>query len=185
MNYKCEIEYNNKTYTFTGNDRTTVVVKVKIFCKKNNINYSDGMIERRITTDSPGSKPSKLTFSQVVTGAHAILRYTTGTSASDKEVTRRTDICLTCPHRSETAGCGPCGFGRRVANFINSLRAKKKTEAPIDAAIKQSYCDVCKCSIPMMVLTRYEDFYKEVSVKNNMRPDYCWLKESSPNFTNE
>lgn len=185
MNYNCDIKHNGRVYSFTGDTHTSVVIKVKIFLKKNNINFSDSKIQSMITSYSKPIKPKSLTFNEIVTGAQAILRYTNGTSASSTEVTRRTNICIDCPMRSETSGCGPCGFAGRVAKFINGLRAKKKTEAPIDSRIKQSYCDVCKCSIPMMVLTKYEDFYQESSIKNNSRPDNCWLKQSSPNFTNE
>lgn len=185
MNYKCEIEHEGRVRTFTGDTQTSVFIKVKIFLNKNNIKFSDDMIYRRITSYSKPVKPKSLSLNDIITGAHAILRYTSGTAASNKEVARRTDICLGCPMRSSTSGCGPCGFSRRIATFINGIRAKKKSEAIIDSKIKQSYCGVCNCSIPMMVLTRYEDFYQESPEKNNKRPDNCWLKQSSPNFTNE
>jgi hypothetical protein len=185
MNYKIDIEHNGRLYTITGDSKDLVFVKAKIFLNKHNINFTEDQIKNRIQNYVKPSKPKRLGLNDIIIGANAILRYTSGKAASNTEIKRRSEICKSCPMREKTTGCAPCGFGRRIANFINKIRAEKKAEVEIEATLRDSYCGVCSCSIPMMILTQYEDFYVEPDHKNNLRPDACWLKKTSINFTNE
>lgn len=185
MNYKFDVEHDGKLYTITGDSKDLVFTKAKIFFNKNNIKFTDAQIKGRITNYVKPSKSKKLTFNDIIVGAGAILRYASGNAASAQEVKRRSEICKSCPMRDRTTGCAACGFSRKVANFINKIRSEKKAEVEIEATLRDSYCGVCNCSIPMMLLTRYEDFYVEPAHKNQLRPDACWLKQTSINFTNE
>lgn len=185
MNYKWDIEHNGRLYTITGDSVDMVVIKAKIFLNKHNIKFTEDQIRRRIENYTRPAKAKSLSLNDIIIGANAILRYTAGTSASNEEIKRRSEICKSCPMRSKATGCAACGFSKRIANFINKIRATKRAEVEIESTLKDSYCGVCSCSIPMMLLTRYEDFYTEPEHKNKLRPDACWLKQTSINFTNE
>jgi hypothetical protein len=178
---------NKKSITFTANTKEELMAIVKDHCEKNNINFAASVVSAHIDAQNNFSKPKekKVSISDAYNGARAVLRYVAGNSVSNAELNRRAEICRTCPQLKITSGCMSCGAGGRIARLVNTIRAYKKSESQVPKPVENKYCGVCSCSIPMMILTRYKDFYKEATSKNSTRPDNCWLKETSENFTNE
>lgn len=173
---------------FESNDRNDLYVKVTDYFKKNNITFSPDLLLKAIDRQSkktPGSKPKKKKLYDVMMGAKAMLRYVFKEGASGSEIRRRASICESCPMRSSTSGCSACGAAAQATKLVNEIRVKKRIQDEIPASIKTKYCSICDCSLALMAVTKYKDFYQESSNKNALRPDHCWLKTTSENFTNE
>jgi hypothetical protein len=184
---KLRLTANGKTIKLEANTKPELIAMAKDYCEKNNINFAENIISAHIDAQNATvKKPSnKVGILDAFNGARAILRYVSGESTTPSEMIRRAKICEGCEKLSAISGCAACGAGRRIANIVNTIRAHKKSEVEVPRNVQNKYCGICSCSIPMMVLTKYKDFYRENETKNNSRPDNCWLKESSPNFTNE
>lgn len=184
--FKYAIGYQGQLHRFDGPSKHVVFEKVIEFLKKNNINYSADDIMRAIERQSGISVPSKkIGFNEAMTGALAIVKFTAGKSTSAMEIQRRSAICSACPLASTVGGCMSCGIGGKIAKTINAIRAKKGSTIAIPSEIKSKFCGFCKCSLPLMVVTKVEDFHPETKEVNNTRPDNCWLKATSKNFSNE
>lgn len=178
--------YKGTLERFSGQSLEVVFEKVIEFLKKNNINYSNEDIKKAIKRQSGISTPiKKLGFAEAFNGAMAALKFTTGKSTSSKEIIRRSDICASCPLIDIVGGCFSCGMGGKIAKAINEVRAKKGSTIKIPSEVNTKFCGFCSCSIPLMVVTNLEDFYSESTEVNNKRPDVCWLKKTSTNFTLE
>lgn len=174
---------------FEHENREILVEAVTSFYRKNNIIFNLEDINRRIDRQSKTyitqAKTKKISFSEALNGAKALLKYSAGNSVSGKEILRRSSICEKCPLLSNVSNCMGCGAASVITKAVNGIRSVKGAEIPIPKAVNTKYCGVCQCSIPLMVVTRYEDFRTETTEKNSRRPDNCWLKTTSPNFTDE
>ena len=184
---KFKLRFDKSSAYFEAETKALLIDKIKEYCEKNNINFSHNLVSAHIDAQNNISKEKekKVSISDAFTGARAILRYVAGNSVSKEEMNRRASICESCPQLKMTSGCMSCGAGGRIARLVNSIRSYKKTEAQVPKSVENKYCGICSCSIPMMILTKYSDFYKESQSKNEKRPDTCWLKQTSTNFTNE
>lgn len=180
--------WNKQPINFQDPNKDRLMIMVEQWHQKNNINYSRESISYQIDRQSKVVKPEekkKKTFAEVLNGAAALVKYTVGSSASNQEITRRSQICLQCPVRSAVGGCAPCGAAAKIANAVNQIRAKKGAQMAIDSDLRNQYCKVCDCGLPLMLLTEYKDFHYESEEMNIRRPDFCWLKRTSPNYTHE
>lgn len=185
--YSYTVFLNKEKHQYQNDDLDALIIIVMDSFNKLNIKYDRddliGQIKRQqqkkdVVKKSPSIK-------EAFQGAKAILRFVSGNSASQEEIQRRSDICMGCPLMKRTSGCATCGAAKNVTLIAEFIQKTKKTPIQIPSSIKPEFCDVCGCSLATMVVTKYEDFYTEPQEKNSKRPDFCWLKTTSPNFTHE
>lgn len=127
----------------------------------------------------------KKTLTETIHGAKALIRYMGGQAVTEKELERRSLICNNCPLKDSVSDCMSCGGSGKVAAFINRIRRSKKVEGSIPESLRKKYCGMCGCSLPLLLVTQFKDFEVEDAQKNSARPDHCWLKKTSINFTKE
>lgn len=130
-------------------------------------------------------KPRRIRISDMIKGATAAIRYMTGKAVSNEEILRRSSICASCPRKNQVSDCMGCGGTGRLAGMVNDIRRDKGKEVEIPATVKPYFCDVCGCSLALMIVTKHSDLEPENPEVNESRPDFCWLKKTSKNFTNE
>jgi len=184
--FRYSVGHKGELHKFDGPTPHVVFEKAQEFLKKSNINYSPDDLMKAIERQSGFHVPEKkIGFNEAMTGALAAIKFTVGKSTSPKEIQRRANICASCPMSSTVGGCYACGMGGRIAKVISSIRAKKGSAIAIPVEIKSKYCGFCKCALPLMVVTKLEDFHSENQELNLTRPDICWLKTTSPNFSDE
>lgn len=184
--YRYQYVVSGKLHTFTNSNKDILLSEVTDHLKKTNINYSLDNIIKSIDRQSKTVKvTNKITLASAFSGAKAILRLVKGNSASNQEIVRRADICNQCPLMTSTSGCSACGAAGKAARLANDIRSTKGSQIPIPKELASKYCSICQCSIPAMILTKYVDFYEEKESINKTRPDFCWLKRTSVNFTQE
>lgn len=183
--YKYSIVWGGKLYQFARNDKDVLVTDVVKFFRENNINFNFADLNKAIDRQSKlTTPPTRIGLAEAVNGAKAVLKYAGGNSVSSQEIIRRSEICAACPLIDRIGGCSACGAAGRIAGFINNLRAKLKLQIEIPATVKSSFCPVCKCSLALMVVSEKIAFNEPLSL-NSTRPDNCWLKTTSKNYTNE
>lgn len=181
-NYRYSFGWNGQLYKFSDADLDTLVVIVSEFLKKNNINYSNESLRASIIRQSSiANKKKRIGLAEAVSGAKALIRYTSGSTVSTAEIERRSNICKDCSLINKIGGCAPCGAAGKIANFVNTVRVSLKLEQPIPTSVKSSYCGVCDCSLALMVPSKMELFVEPES-KNLQRPDHCWVKRNSNNY---
>jgi hypothetical protein len=186
MKYKYTFVWKGQLRSFDNEDKNALLADVSAYLNKNNINFTQADLSKAIDRQSkltPTKK--KLALRDVVAGANAVIRYMGGSSVSNDEIIRRSFICEGCPLIEKIGGCGPCGAAGKISSFVNNVRQKMGISIAIPNQTKNSYCGICGCSLALLVVTRKENFHKESSEENSKRPDRCWLKETSTNFTNE
>ena len=184
--YKYSEYQNSQWYKFEHKDKQSLLLMIQSHYQKNNLIFNSGQIFAAIDRQSPlkaiSAKPN---LQAVVRGASALLKTLSGVSVSDKEIVRRSNICKNCPLIDEIGGCNSCGTAGKITRWANSLRAKRKLQIEIPDEIKRQYCGFCQCALALMVITPHREFENEREEKNQTRPDNCWLKKTSINFTNE
>ncbi len=187
MKYVFKIAIKGKVHSFASESYSSIFSQVSQTLKENNINFTEKEIRAQIERQSSLStkKKSKVSLLDAFNGARALINYTAGNSASPQEIYRRAEICRGCPVLDQTSGCAACGAARNAANLVNMIRAHKKSEVAIPSDLKDKYCGSCSCSISLLIVTKYKDFHKESDEKNARRPDVCWIKRASKNFTEE
>lgn len=188
MKYKYAIVIREKLHKFSSNSKDQLVAEIVDFFNKEKWPYNVKDLQRAIDRQSriKIAKKHHISFSQAVHGANAIIKNSVfGSSVSGREIERRAAICDNCPMNSSVGGCMSCGVGQKITLFSNKLRASVGASVPIPSSIKSKYCDHCGCALASMVVTKHENFYEESALENAKRPDCCWLKKTSPNFTHE
>lgn len=184
--FKYSIYANGKMMRFTNPDRSVLLNTIQLSYKENNIIFDRAEVDKAITRQSGLLvKKSNPGLQMVVSGATAVIKNLAGSTVSNHEIVRRSAICEECPLRGKVGGCSSCGAAGKIARWANSLRAKMKLQIEIPDGVKSYFCGICQCSLALMVTTKYENFHTETEEKNMSRPDACWLKKTSPNFTNE
>lgn len=182
MKYKFQIVISGKLHSFFNESRSSVYAQAVDLLKKNNINYSSkeiyDMIDRQSKQAVKIKKPSLM---EAFNGAKALVRFTQGKSVEFSEIARRISICKACPFYGETSGCKACGAAATAAKLVNNIKVLKGMESQIPKEIQDKFCGFCGCSIPLLTVTRFDDFIKEEPKKNLTRPDHCWIKTTSPN----
>lgn len=190
MKFQYRINHEGKLYQFHDENRLTLLNRVEKFYNENEMQFNSSEVLKSIDRQSKYkiekiSVKKRKTLADVIRGATAVIKFAAGKSASHSEIQRRSKICEGCPLKESTAGCQACGAAEKVRVFISSIQKIKKDVIDIPSPIKSKFCDFCGCSIPLLVVTRFEDFNIEDDKSNSRRPDICWLKKSSPNFTKE
>lgn len=174
--------YNGKLWKFSSENKTLLMSDVVKFMRENNIIFSTEDLSKAIDRQSRILEaPKKISLQDAVTGAMALLRYSTGKSVTDAELVRRSNICAVCPLRNTISTCASCGSAGRITNWINKIRSLAKIQIQIPSEVRQSYCGVCNCALALMVVTDINGF-AESDDKNRTRPDLCWLKKTSINY---
>lgn len=134
-----------------------------------------------------GQKPrKKLTLASVTRAAAAIVNLSRGVTVTQSELDRRAKICTLCSERSTVTDCMSCGAGAKIADTINKLRALKGKDMPnVPKHVEKNACRVCECYIPFLLVTNFSDIKDEEKSVNESRPDNCWMKKSSTNYTQQ
>lgn len=177
---------NEKMWSFKHSSKDALIQLIKISFEQNNIIFDRDKISKAIDRQSKiFVKPKKPGLAEVARGAAALIKNLSGISVSSQEITRRAKICASCPLVDSIGGCSSCGAAGKITQWANQIRAKRKLQIEIPQEIKSKFCGFCNCALALMVMTRREDFESESNEKNGMRPDNCWLKKTSTNFTNE
>jgi hypothetical protein len=191
--YKYSFYYNGELYKFSGPDFDRVYSEVANKHNELNIKFDPASLKKsierqsgsKVTSNSiPEHRKSK-SLADIKRGAMALIKYTAGDSASKEEIKRRVEICKGCSLNQEAAGCRSCGMANTLTNFVKEVKNFKKVSTSIADDVKDRYCGICGCSLFLLSVTKMKDFYNETPQVNARRPDYCWLKENSPNFTHE
>lgn len=170
--------YKGKLVKHSHEDRDALYAIVSKSLHENNINFSQQDLHRSIDRQSKvKQKNGKVTFSDAVNGAKALLRHATSNSVEYAEISRRSRICMKCPLRSQISMCGACGTAGKIANFITKFKQSIGVKASVDAEIQHSYCGVCSCSLGLMVVSHISSFHPDSG-----RPDECWLNPKSKNY---
>lgn len=153
----------------------------------------DRLLEKAIDRQTPLLKSKKsVSLAEAVSGAKALIKNVLGIAVSNEEIYRRSEICSNpnktgqpCPNLSKIGGCGTCGLAGKISKYVNDIRVQKKISHPMPVATKGQFCGVCDCSLDLMLPTKISDFKNEAPEQNSSRPDFCWLKTTSPNYSNE
>jgi hypothetical protein len=175
---------------FQSDNKHALLSDIKKSFESNGITFIYEEVSKAIDRQSKAlEKKQRLTLSEVYGGAKALVKYLAGKSVSPAEIQRRVAICSgsgdPCPMLTEASGCASCGMAGKATLVANGIRAHKNAQIKIPSEVHRKYCDFCKCSIPLIVVTPLDEFHKEGDAKNSTRPDRCWLKATSPNFTQE
>jgi len=184
--FKYSIGYGGKLYRFSNQSKQALIAEVTAFLNKNNISFDSTDLPKSIDRQSKlvQRKPT-IKLADAVSGANAVIRYLNGKSVSYRELERRSDICAQCPISNTIGGCMSCGMAGAITRLTNKIRSSKGVEGKIPSIIANRYCNICGCSLALMVVTKLEDFNSEDNFKNSQRPDVCWLKKTSINYINE
>lgn len=176
-----------KEVTITGKDFDEVFVKAGNYFSDNGYTYNAESLRKLImrANDKAAATNKRLTIGDTIRGAKAFIKYLAGKAASNKEIQRRSNICIGCLEVSSVSDCLGCGGSGKIANSVNSVRAAKGQETLIPDSIKDKYCGICDCSLTMLITAQHKDLKPESEPKNLLRPNHCWLKVGSSNFTKE
>ncbi len=182
--YRFSTGYEGKLHRFSHDSKDVLLSQVLQFHQKNNINYS--MIELSKSIDRQSKiqvAQKKLTLADAIKGAQAVINYGVGKSVTNQELFRRSMICKDCPLMKQIGGCRSCGAAGMIAKFINKVRASYGLQSAIPPEVRENYCSFCGCSLALMTVTKIEDFKEEPESINSTRPDICWLKKTSTNYS--
>lgn len=183
MKWSFNLKIGETSTTITGISFSQVFRKAKNHLSKINVNLSDDDLRKAIHDQNRPDpvQSEKVTIASSIKGAKALLNYAMGKAVSNQEILRRANICATCPKVSNVSDCMGCGGSGRITSLINTIRRQKGSEVAIPNNIKRKFCGVCQCSIPLLIVTKFEDFSKD----EHVRPDHCWMNPSSKNFTSQ
>lgn len=120
---------------------------------------------------------SKVTLSDIMSGAKSALKQIVGDTVKQDEINRRANICLNCPMKSEVSLCIPCGQGSKLLSFVRSIKKWWSKSHKIPHDLDHNYCSVCNCSLGMMLPAPIEHFTDKERT-NRDRPKFCWVKQS-------
>lgn len=171
----------------TGPSTKDVFNKTSEYLTKINFNFNPSSLKRAIELQNEGAelKSERLTIADMIKGSRATIQYATGKAASNPEILRRSRICEACELKATVSDCMSCGASGKISNLVNTIRSARGQEVQIPKTISDKFCGVCKCSLATLVVTKFKDLATESEQKQNDRPDYCWLKKTSTNFTKE
>jgi len=184
--YKWATVISGKVYKVSHVDKEVVINKASEVLRKHNIKFEAKELVAQIDRQSKYGQQEKpvIDLQGAYRGALAILNYTAGNAVSEKESLRRAEICAACPLSSNVQGCSACGLAGKITKFVNGIK-KMTGNFAIPNYSSNKFCGFCGCSIPLMIVTKLSNFKNEPNSQNIHRPDMCWLKKTSINFTNE
>ncbi len=89
-----------------------------------------------------------------------------------EEADRRAAICTSCPLNVDVSGCSTC---HKLASAITGAVAKR-------VSAHNDYlraCAICRCALKAMVWMPLDLLMtNETSERQDLRPDFCWLKNA-------
>lgn len=141
-----------------------------------------GLIHKMVvpqSKDNPKSMKVRVNLASAYAASKALFNLGRGETVSQKEADRRQSICLNCPHLSDVSDCMACGGMGRAASMLTAVRSN--TGLKYQNHISKKFCDVCKCSMALMLATKIEGFDHESDEVNAARPEHCWIKRGGPN----
>lgn len=90
-----------------------------------------------------------------------------------KEADRRAGICVSCPLNVNVSGCSTC---HKLASAITGAVAKRTST--YDDSLRA--CAICKCALKAMVWFPLDILSQnETQERQDLRPDFCWVKSKS------
>lgn len=136
---------------------------------------------------APVAMGKKLSMTDIINGAKAIVRLQGGSRVDNEEMERRAGICKYavqggCPKLSEVAGCASCAAGANISSWLSKLKnffGGEKLVIPNN--LGDMYCSCCGCSLAIMIPSKMESFDFEKDNQKD-RPKHCWLKKGGENF---
>lgn len=163
----------------------SMLVKQKGLSENDATSYVNRFIRENNPIPSKYEKPKeerkKKSLKEVVNGAFALVKVTSGNTVEQGEINRRASICTNCTLLSKATGCNSCGFAGRVASFVNKFKKSINHGFIVPNGLDSSYCNVCECSLVVMLPSQMSSF-REKEEMNSSRPDHCWIKKSSQNY---
>ena len=104
--------------------------------------------------------------SDILAAANAFKAALQGDVVDDATITLRTEICQKCPKRTKTTG-----IKSRVSQILGNLANKHK----VPSDIADYKCDVCGCSLMLLIPATEKDQHKDSPEEAKFRPRQCWL----------
>lgn len=182
MKYKYAVVVKGELKKFDSTDKAVLENRIATFFRDQGITYDRNTVSVSIDRQSRVVKKTKeITIADAANGAKAMIKNLAGSTVSNGEILRRSAICAACPLIASISNCTSCGMSGKIAKWNNKIRAARGLQIPIPSDVSHSFCDVCSCSLSLMVLTKRVDFVD----KEEGRPDNCWLNKNSKNYTNE
>lgn len=192
-----EIKYRNRN--FLASSKEEMIQNISTYFSKKNEVIDIEMVKIHVNKnikENPSSKPDsgegldkvhkpKLTFKEALAGSVALLKVVGGDTVSKEEIKRRSALCASCPLKTEVSNCWGCGFGKTLTRFISGLRNMFTGEVSLSRDVSSSYCGVCGCALATMLPSKMSSFNQESQEKQKERPNYCWVKQNSPNYVTD
>jgi len=110
-----------------------------------------------------------MTPADITGAARAFKDALKGDVVSDDIILARASICLKCPRRRMVSG-----FATRVSKILGDLANRHRV--PKDIANYK--CNVCKCSLMLLIPATEKDLHKDSPQESKMRPAKCWMPKS-------
>ncbi len=173
---------------FSSDFRSSLVsalVKQKGLSENDATSYVNSFIRNTESKPSeysaPKSRRKGKSLQEVVNGALALVKVTSGDTVDQGEINRRATICTNCKEQSRASGCSSCGFAGKVARFVNKFKKSISHGFTVPNGLDASYCNICDCSLVVMLPSKMSSF-RETDEMNKSRPDNCWIKKTSSNY---
>jgi hypothetical protein len=90
-----------------------------------------------------------------------------GNVVAPEQVVQRARVCGSCPFRVRTAGIS------RMSEVLGLVANKHRV--PIE--VSGYSCDVCGCSLMMLLPAQKENLHKDTPEESLKRPAACWIKQ--------
>lgn len=193
MIYKYTYISQGKPITIRHDNREVVFSQAKAALEKLNVKVDANDLYATIDRQSNAVRSSKansqnkkrVTLHDAFRAASALVNLGRGKVVTQQEIDRRAKICLTCPLNNKSSDCMQCGGAAKAVGFVAKLRALTEKAFTLPKQLETKYCGICGCSLPFMIVTRYQDIKPESAEIQEARPIFCWLKKTSPNFKDE
>lgn len=132
----------------------------------------DNQLKVRVSKPEGKRIPS---LSEAYHASLAMFRFAQGETVDQKELDRRTSICLSCPLMTKTSFCSGCGGLSKATTLLNETRRLTRNKLKFHESIKTQFCDACGCGLPLLLSTKKEMLPKDES--DAVRPSWCWIKD--------
>jgi hypothetical protein len=137
----------------------------------------------------------KIGFRDAYRASKAIVDIARGNIENQEEIQRRSDICFGCPLISDVSDCMACGAGSRITKEVLSIQKESNTafQVPVGTregrtgseSLSKMFCGHCGCACLTLCVSKMKHIRTEDPVKNQSRPDKCWMKRNGVNFKDD
>lgn len=127
------------------------------------------------------SKIRQVTVSNAWDALKASTKIVKGEVASQKEIDRRSEICLKCPMAVETSDCRSCSgtWSTTLAQLTDEVRNKTGVNFRISDTLKAKFCGVCGCTLMMLIASLKKNLHKDDEKQKSLRPEECWMNDTT------